>query len=963
MEKDGLFGSLSSLLENSALPSTRGEDLLSPDVRSLIFEAEQQVRDPQIGQLFDASLMPDVSDQTDDNASLSLITEPTAPEPSEEKVPDLFGEEREPDLKSIISRTQELKVTESPTSNRSPIDVQTLSELVNDLCVELRQNLLSILQLNPGRRELLLEHLARLSGGAGAPAGSGAQQDSKDRLRHWIVGPRSQAQENALRVYLEEVALICVAQCLLLKIWSEKHVRTWTEKDLSQLNWSLNAALKPHVPIHRESWQITKPNLYSWFNPSEPLRRRIHKTLSPLKLSQSDPSLLRSIIQSVQARRPHEASGEGYDHRFFEVLWKNIKHYGFDPFAKKQQRTLYPTLSEAIFAFTPTLRDGTLIRGATGIQWIGTESDPFLILIAEISILWEGPKAPPLWDQGTGLDVHRVEQLSMKWPTSKTSNISQIRDVESCWLAFVLEERSIRLHQKTLEAQTLKKSIEKLDYFSKLKSDRISLGALQAVVSITKLRPGGLLWWARETPLSHQEGQDVLKFILDQSTLKMEWDLSQIDHALPSQRPLFPKHLYLFQREMDLAVRSAHRPVRVQATGSIRSHVEVPILLKDSFQAPQSGYLSRSQWKVHVYVSPSQQLEWSDHWPEPASQETIQKLEGLRTRSTQLGQLSFIRKNKKSPDDQAQGPAAQAGRHKLPSLQLSVEAAEENCQLVVQTAVGADGVSRADWLAILSEEQFLIPVGQYLRSHWVRKWLDHFAEKKRGLWILSEEVLKFIPVPHSLLNAIREFQSLSLHPNLKALLNDIPYDPARVHQSLLDFERNVTKEMDLQGAFSALFVKASLSLNDLETQQRQLFSIVTEEGQIDWRPFCQILPERELVSFTRHADVRMTGSLPPHLPIHKISRLKGPYPRILFTTEAGLNLQVGSDNSQVTEILWNQVKDLNYPTWNELTQSTFIPRDLELAMATATDILRCHGEQVEKRKQLLDLIQWLEHRL
>jgi len=55
-------------------------------------------------------------------------------------------------------------------------------------------------------------------------------------------------------------------------------------------------------------------------------------------------------------------------------------------------------------------------------------------------------------------------------------------------------------------------------------------------------------------------------------------------------------------------------------------------------------------------------------------------------------------------------------------------------------------------------------------------------------------------------------------------------------------------------------------------------------------------------------------------------------------------------------MIWEQLEGLSHPTWSELIQYLKLPRKLELAESTAMDILRSHGEQSSRVKELLDLL-------
>jgi hypothetical protein len=121
--------------------------------------------------------------------------------------------------------------------------VPLVAELKVRILQELEQNLPKLLTLNPSRREAIKEHLERL-----------ASQSSGESLNAWVEGPRTPAQNQALATYFEELALLFLSQALLLKAWSDRGIRKWTQTDLAQLNWALSSALKPHLPLDREGW-------------------------------------------------------------------------------------------------------------------------------------------------------------------------------------------------------------------------------------------------------------------------------------------------------------------------------------------------------------------------------------------------------------------------------------------------------------------------------------------------------------------------------------------------------------------------------------------------------------------------------------------------------------------------------------------------------------------------------------
>ena len=78
----------------------------------------------------------------------------------------------------------------------------------------------------------------------------------------------------------------------MIKNWSDTGIRRWSESDLGRLNWVLSTTLKPFIPIDREGWQITRPNLYSWYNPSVALQAQIWSTIQNWNMQRDGPHLL-----------------------------------------------------------------------------------------------------------------------------------------------------------------------------------------------------------------------------------------------------------------------------------------------------------------------------------------------------------------------------------------------------------------------------------------------------------------------------------------------------------------------------------------------------------------------------------------------------------------------------------------------------------------------------------------------
>ena len=609
--------------------------------------------------------------------------------------------------------------------------------------------------------------------------------------------------------------------------------------------------------------------------------------------------------------------------------------------------------------FSPTLRDGTVVRtGPSPLAWAGMESSPFQLMVSELMQLWWGPLTPPLWAVGSGLEAHTRDQLLLQLTSAKPSLLSRIADMEACDVAFVLEEKIVRSQNRNADAGRFRAQLDSLPYFKKLKSPGTSLGDLQACVALSKLRPGGLLWWAREEPLSEQDGAEVLAFLLDRGKLICEWDLSQLDHQLPVSLPLFPRYLYLFSREGDVETRMSHRPLRISLSGQIRSHIEVPVVLEDMLASVVRQATPRGQWQIHAQTSPSSQKDWASRWPDLACQNVIRVLERLRNASVPLANVSTVRS---LPDTAL--PADYQGIWIQSSAPASSD--ESGRRLHVRTSQSPDakagGEAASDgYLILLPDASWVAPIAAYLKSSTVRDWLDHHAERKGDRWNLNEQVVRWIPDSETSSRGTGHAEHggsvrAEISPEWVRLISEIGSNGNSSRTILSKLEQLESDESSFS-IRASVFVRAAQLLENLETSKKNLLSLVSKSGRLAWVELFNILPKSEFVSITLHSRVSITGNLPLHLPISRIERVKSPAPGILLATEMGMYIQLTSDQSIVLDMLWEQLEHAQHPTWSELVQSLRLPRKIEMAQATAEDVLRSHAEVSSRTQQLRELL-------
>lgn len=829
-----------------------------------------------------------------------------------------------------------------------------LIQLTGRIHYELETSLTRLLALNPSRREMIVDHLDHLS-----ETYYSSQSPVDSRLRQWIAGTKNQTQNKALKTYLEEVAILSLGQALVLKSWADRKMRKWSFSDLGRLNWALSSTLKPHIPMDREGWHITRPNLYSWYNPASEIQDSIWKVLENYDFSKEQPDFFHQLIISLKKLGAEHNEASGYDSRFYHAVWQNIESFGFTPDPES-------ILRQQKIVFSPTLRDGDLLRsGPSSLNWIGLESSPFHLMTAELVHLWIAPYKPPFWSIGTGLEVHASDQLQFQLGTpSQPSVLSRITEMEACDLAFILEESSVSAQSKTYSAKMLKKKCESIPHLKRFCSPGTTLGDLQACVALSKLRPGGFLAWARDEPLSLKDGQTFLNLLLDKLKLLVEWDFSELSHSLPSSlphpKPLYPKYFYLFKKEIDIESRLSHHPIKLSVHGQLRSHIEVNLILEDSFQASQKTIQPRGQWTFHHFKSPLSQRDWIERWPEPISQSVVQELERLKSNSLPLAHIATVRPNQEAAISLDESwPSTQTDVRGL-WISAELDSDENQRKLAVQSASSRHKTKPKSQLGgpiffvAIPDEKWLPAISLYLSSSHINQWLECHAERKKNRWILNEQVIKSIPIPKALVTALESPTFPS--EEWKLLSEETLYKPRVVKESLEELSKKAVDQIRILQIHSLFFIKTSSFLHPLKMGEKRFLEIITSDGKIRWRELISALPRHECTTLSLHPRVRISGALPPHLPIDQITRVKTPLPGILFSTKSGFSLHLSIDHPSLLSMVWDQLDGITHPTWHELLQYLRLPRNIELAETTASEVLIAHEKQRLQIQELEELL-------
>jgi hypothetical protein len=824
---------------------------------------------------------------------------------------------------SIAPRDLISKASQQPSAGPASFFLPTLAALTDRIQQQLASEPRKILQLNPTRREAICRHLEILSG-LTLPA-SGSQ----DRLRCWL---ESGTCPEALTRYWREVALFGLAQAIVLKAWSDRGTRRWKKEDLQDLNASFHGALKGQLPLDREGWQFTRPNLYSWFRLSPELQDALWREFSHWKIIEEGPELLVSLLQNLQ--EPSASARTVYEEQIYRVLWKHSVETALEADSKRRRS-----------AFSPTLRDGAVVRtGSRHLEWYGLEQDALSLFVSEFSLLWWGPTSPPFWTTGSGLEALSREQLSLGLgTTAKASQHQRLAEMEACDLAWVAEENILRGSGRSPAASAFREAVEQNPVLRKLRSGGTSLGHLQACVALSKLRPGGKMWWLREEPLHASDGSEALQFLLDRGKLLAEWDLSGLQIQFPTQprsRPL--PALYLWARETDLQLRHDHQPLRIRVKGAIRSHVELEPLLDDLLAALETGSApanARLHWQLYVQQSPQTQRTWADRWPELLQEENLEKLDQIRKHSTPLAALATIR-------------GMEPSSAKIPSIAASLSGAFRGFFVrQIQTPAGArlscqpasSGTpDQAAFLVLLGDEGLSAPIRAFLESESTAFWLNQKAELRGNRWILREQDIKAIPIPKLLASGMAsETPSGPLPGSWERLASSLSSQPQQVLKALASEH---AKETHLE-----IFFRATRIRDELRGSLAKMSDWVSREGRILWTPLLQKCETCEWVPITLHPEVVIqagAGGIPLQTALIRKNRSTAGQWSLTLSTETGASIALKFARRLTFEMISEQIEAMENPTWSEVVEFVRAPRKPEVLEQRASTVLRAHAEQL-----------------
>jgi hypothetical protein len=273
-------------------------------------------------------------------------------------------------------------------------------------------------------------------------------------------------------------------------------------------------------------------------------------------------------------------------------------------------------------------------------------------------------------------------------------------------------------------------------------------------------------------------------------------------------------------------------------------------------------------------------------------------------------------------------------------------------------------------LFIPTHEANLAPLISWLESPVVRRWVDHLSERKGDRWLLTEQIIKYIPVPRQLLKALgftadprhaahsSALMGLTpLSPDWEEACSRLFYEPKKVLEKLRnELAQKNSQSQDSMDLRTQLFVHASQAAARLRTVQNQIQSVVDSDGHVRWAEVMKVLPKSEITLVAHHSSIQLKGALPLQTTILQWERVKSPTPGVLFSSESGNHLHVGCESPRQIDIILDQLRDVKHPTWAELVPWLKLPRDISRAEHVANDFLHNWHEQKNRAQEIQELL-------
>jgi hypothetical protein len=258
----------------------------------------------------------------------------------------------------------------------------------------------------------------------------------------------------------------------------------------------------------------------------------------------------------------------------------------------------------------------------------------------------------------------------------------------------------------------------------------------------------------------------------------------------------------------------------------------------------------------------------------------------------------------------------------------------------------------------LRSPAFVEPVKTYLESAAVRSWIEHTVEKKGSKWNLDETLLRLIPVPNALVEALEN--SVGSSGLWDSILKDPLKNFSEIEKKLSEVRLStvIANEMKNQ-VLAMVFVEISRSFDQKKEAFEKMRSFLGEDNRLKWREYMSMLPPSEKLFFNLHPSVILgTLSAPPHTPIIRAQITNTPKECLHLFFEKLPPFEVRSTSKGLIDILKNQIDSLIYPTWNDLIHTIELPRSIEIAQSSETQLLHSVEslkESISKLGSLLNI--------
>ena len=822
-------------------------------------------------------------------------------------------------------------------------------QFIDDVVLEQLQNADRLSSLNISRRESLGKFLAEL-------AKQPEPENPQEKLKEFIAHDRTPQAQEALKQLFKQIAFVQLGKALLLKTWSPEK---FSRADLKNLTSAIEKAMRTFVHLQTSSSQLIQRNFYSWYNLSSSHQDELWSLIDQASLE--DPSLegAKDWILCKASKLSAETLGERdrYSKLFYQYMWKSVQTY-----------ELIRPSNRNVFGFCPTLRDGSLMDQAPShIEWVGFEPLSFELLFCEIRYLWNQPKTLPLWIKGNSLEMsmEQQEQFALTH-CGKQNTLQQLEAITSCEIAMIAEENLIRTQSRTLAGQALRKQIDQHSILKKVKQPQTTRGMYQACQALDKLRQGGVLIWAREEILDETSGKPALQFILNQAKILFIADLSALTCTQDTIKRDLPKALYVLQKENNLEDRKGHRPLMIKTYGSVESSQDVQLLFDRIFsllKKPDQSF-PHEPFQIHSRISPIEQLEWEQHWFNPADDQMVDQIETLKRSSTPLGELAVVRittwnELHKNSQTNVHEKSSTLAPHRF---FMWSELGNRGNEVFIsdESHLPSATTKKGNLFVIYPQEvSWSIPLQSLIRSQLTRDWLNYSAESKKGGWSLKEVDIKSIPIPKHIYRYFKETQiGAEVKPtsNLSTRLTSLV--PCRPGEALVLMENNKTEA----GALKAqIFALAAQVLHQQKIEQSTLFTLVNSEGQIQQQTLEKVvLQAGDLCRVDQHPLIKFTPTLSEHQAIYHVTLVQQPSPGILLATAKGLTQFLHIQDSWLRERLLEKITQLKTyltePTWKELCEEIQIPKDPDQTKRVIVQIVKAFHDEKMRKKELVHLL-------